>query len=86
MQCFMKKEDKRLIDVEHVETTGESAELTNTIVNSSWCKLMKHISPTFMYIIPMYLGLTTFTKTLPKCHFTYIFCNFLFRSGAPPPK
>ena len=23
MQCFMKKEDKSLIDVEHVETTGE---------------------------------------------------------------
>ena len=23
MQCFMKKKDKSLIDVEHVETTGE---------------------------------------------------------------
>ena len=23
MQCFMKKEDESLIDVEHVETTGE---------------------------------------------------------------
>ena len=36
MQCFMKKEDKRLIDVDNVETTGESAELTNTIVNSTF--------------------------------------------------
>ena len=26
---------------------------------------MKHISPTFMYIIPMYLRLTTFTKKPP---------------------
>ena len=23
MQCFMKKEDKNVIDVQHVETTGE---------------------------------------------------------------
>ena len=23
MQCFMKKEDKSLIDIENVETTGE---------------------------------------------------------------
>ena len=41
---------------------------------------MKNISPTYMYIIPMYLRLTTFTKTLPL----YIFLLFLFRSGAPP--
>ena len=34
--------------------------------------------------LPMYLRLTTFTKTLPKWHFTYIFLLFLFRSGAPP--
>ena len=43
---------------------------------------MKHISPTF--IIPIYLRLTTFQKPSPKCHFTYIFLLFLFRSGAPP--
>ena len=30
----------------------------------------------------MYLRLTTFTKTLPKCNFTYLF-SILFRSGAP---
>ena len=35
MQCFVKKEDKSLIDVENVETTGErfwTPELTNIIV------------------------------------------------------
>ena len=33
MQCFMKKEDKSLIDVDNVESTGERCchELTNTI-------------------------------------------------------
>ena len=31
----------------------------------------------------MYLRLTTFTLTLPKSNFTYIFAIF-FRSGAPP--
>ena len=41
MQCLMKKEDKSLIDLEHVETTGER-----------WCTFIgiKHISPAFMYI------------------------------------
>ena len=32
----------------------------------------------------MYLRLTTFSKPLPKCQFTYLFLLFLFRSGAPP--
>ena len=41
---------------------------------------MKHISPTFRYTIAMYLRLTTFTKTLPQCHFKYFFAIFL-RSG-----
>ena len=37
MQCFMKKEDKSLLDVENIETAGERcrplllSELTNTI-------------------------------------------------------
>ena len=34
---------------------------------------MKHISPTFRYIMPMYLRLTTFTKTLPQMSF-HLFC------------
>ena len=33
---------------------------------------------------PMNFWLTTFTKTLPKCQFTYLFMLFLFRSWAPP--
>ena len=37
-----------------------------------------------MYIIPMYLRLTTFTKTLPQMSFHLYFLLFLFRSGAPP--
>ena len=42
---------------------------------------MKHISPTFRYIIPMYLRLTTFTKTLPQMPFHLCFAIF-FRSVA----
>ena len=34
---------------------------------------MKHISPTFMYIIPMYLRLTPFTKTFPQMSFHLYF-------------
>ena len=54
--------------------------------HSSLCTFigMKHISPTFMYIIPMYLRLTTFTKTLSQKSFHLYFLLFLFRSGAPP--
>ena len=37
-----------------------------------------------MYIIPMYLRLTTFTKTLPQMSFHLYFLLFLFCSGAPP--
>ena len=54
--------------------------------HSSLCTFigMKHISPTFMYIIPMYLRLKTFTKTLPQMSFHLYFLLFLCRSGAPP--
>ena len=81
MQCYMKKEDNSLIDVENAETTGERCLSWRTPLNSSLCTFigMKHISPTFMYIIPMYLRLTTFTKTLPQMSFhLYIFCYFYF--------
>ena len=51
----MKKEDISLIDVENVETTGERCRHLSrrTPLNSSLCTVigMKHISPTFMYII-----------------------------------
>ena len=44
---------------------------------------MKHISPTFMYIIPMYLRLTTFTKTFPQMSFhLYIFAIFISLWGS----
>ena len=76
----MRKEDKSLLDVENVETTGVGCchMSRRTPLNCSLCTFigMKHISPTFRYIIPMYLRLKTFTKTLPKCNFTYIFCYF----------
>ena len=72
-----KKEDKSLLDVENVETAVERCcNLTRrTPLNCSLCMFigMKHISPKFSYIIPIYLMLTPFTKTLPKCHFTYFF-------------
>ena len=84
----MKKEDTSLIDVENVETTGERCcHLSwRTPLNSSLCTFirMKHISPAFVYIIPMCLRLTTFTKTLPQCHFPFKKNYICFRSGAPP--
>ena len=74
MQCLMKKEDKSLLDVENVETVVERCcNLTRrTPLNCSLCMFsgMKHISPQFSYIIPIYLRLTPFTN---KCHFTYFF-------------
>ena len=90
MQCFMKKEDKSPIDVENVETTRERCchQSWRTPLNSSSCTFigMKHISPTFMYIKPMSLRLTTLIlqKTFPKCHFTYIFCYSYFALGLHP--
>ena len=57
-----------VIDEENVETTGERC------CRLSWRtpyvhRNEVHISPTFMYIIPMYLKLTAFTKTLPQMSF-----------------
>ena len=87
MQCFMKKEDKSLIDVEHVETTGERCCHLSwwTPLNSSFCTFigMKHMPPTFMYIIPMCLRLITFTKTLPQMSF-HKFAIFYFPLGLHP--
>ena len=44
---------------------------------------MKHVSPTLncMYIIPVYLKLTTFTKTLSKCHLIYLFGSLYVALG-----
>ena len=77
------KEDKSLMDVENVETIGDRwCHLScRTPLNSSVCTFsgMKHISPRSMYIIPMYLRLTTLTKTLPQMSFHQYFLLFLFR-------
>ena len=88
MQCYTKKEDNSLIDVESAETTGDRCRHLSwrTPLNSSLCTFirMKHISPTFMYIIPMFLRLTTFTKTLPQMSFHLYFCYFYFALGLHP--
>ncbi len=84
MQCYMKKEDNGLIDVESAETTGDAMWATNSLT-SSLCTFIgiKHISPTFMYIIPMNLRLTTFTKTLPQLSFhLYFFAIFISLWGS----
>ena len=60
-------------------------ELTNTILNSSLCRFigMKHISPTCIYIIPIYLKMTAFTKKPPPNVISHIFfCNFLLLWGS----
>ena len=50
--------------------------------NPQFGQNMSHICcTTFMYIIPMYLRLTTFTKPSSKCNFTYIWCYFYFILG-----
>ena len=74
MQCFMKKEHTSLIDVEHVEPSARlkalPSELTNTIEHFIvYVHRNEAHSPTCMYIIPMYLWVTTFTKTVPKLCF-----------------
>ena len=69
MQCFMKKEDKSLLEVENVETTDERfCHLTDTI--EQFIVYVHRNEAHFTYIcvhgLPMYLRLTTFTKTLPQ--------------------
>ena len=62
------------------------SELKNTIELSSVCTFieMKHISPTFMYIIYNVFEAANIYKTLPQMSFHLYFLLFLFRSGAPP--
>ena len=90
MQCFVKKEDRSLIDVENVETAGETnvlpPELTNSIEQFIVYVDRKEAHFTYIYvdIIPTFLRLTTFTKKTPKCHLTYIFCYFYFALGLHP--
>ena len=45
---------------------------------------MKHISPTLMYIIPMYLRLITFTKILPQMLFHLYLFAIIISLWAPP--
>ena len=75
MQCLMKKEDKSLIDLEHVETTGER-----------WCTFIgiKHISPTFMYInhTNVFEADDIYNPPPPSVILHYII--LLFRARAPP--
>ena len=85
VQCFMKQEEKSLIDIENVETTGErSCHLSwRTPLNTSLCTFIgtKHISPTFVYIIPEADNI--YKNPPPNVIFpkkNYI----MFRSGAPP--
>ena len=87
MECFMKKEDKSLIDVENVVTTGKRccSELTNTIQQFMVYvhRNEAYFTYIFMYIIPMYLRLTTFTKTLTQMPFhLYFLAIFILFWGA----
>ena len=69
----MKKEDKSLIDVENVETTGERCcHLSwRTPLNSSLCMFIgtKHISPTFLCIIPSEFEADNIYKNPPQMSF-----------------
>ena len=78
MQCFMKKEDKSLIDVEHVETTVYRrkvlpSELTNAIEQFIVKTFigMKHLSPTLILCISCQCirGCQHLQKHSPKCNF-----------------
>ena len=88
MQCFMKKEDKSLIDVDNFETTGERCchQSWRTPLNSSLCTFigMKHISPTYSIACKCIWGWQHLQKLSPKCHFSYILLLFLFCFGVPP--
>ena len=81
MQCFIKKEDESLIDVDTFETTGEecvASELTNTIE-----QLIVYVHQNEAHFTYIYLYHTTVFETdniyknpSPKCNFTYIFSYF----------
>ena len=74
MQCFMKKEDKSLIDVDNYRRKVLPSELTNTI--EQFMVYVNRIEAHFTYIkysMPMYLRLTTFTQTLPQMSFLLYF-------------
>ena len=57
------------------------SELTNTIEQFI---VYVHRNEAHFTSYPMYLRLTTFTKTLPQMSFHLYVLLFLFRSGGPP--
>ena len=86
MQCYMKKEDNSLIDVENVETTCRRkvspSELTNTIEQFIVCVHRNEAHFTYIYVYHT-KWLTTFTKTLPQMSFhLYLFAIFISLWGS----
>ena len=85
---IMKKEDKSLIDVEHVETTGERCRHLSwrTPLNSSLFTFigMKHISPTFYVYHTNVFEADNIYKNPPPNVISQFFCYFYFALGLHP--
>ena len=81
MHYFMKKEDRSLLEVENVETTGERCcHLTDTI--EQFIVYVHRNEAHFTYVCIW--GWQHLQKPSLKCHFTYIFCYFYFALGLHP--
>ena len=97
MQCFVEKEDKSLIDVENVETAGETkvlpSELTNTIEQFIVYvdRNESHYTYIYVYHTNVFEADNIYTQKLPQMSFHLFFFAilFLFDSadcwGAPRP-
>ncbi len=68
------------LQTSHTVEHGRGVNRVYCVRSSEWSTFHLHLC----IIIPMYPRLTTFTKTSPKCHFTYIFCYFYFTLGLHP--
>ena len=89
MQCYMKKEDNSLIDVESAETNYRRkvspSELTNTI--EQFIVYVHRNEPHFTYIYVYHTNVSEadniYKNPPPNVIFHLYFLLFLFRSGAP---
>ena len=83
----MKKEDKSLIDVENVETTGVRfpPELANTIEQFIVYIYRNEAHFTYIYVYHSNVfEADSIYKNPPSNVISHIFFRYFFRSGAPP--
>ena len=79
-QCFMKKEDKGLIDVENVETTGERC----CHLNSSFHRNEAHFTYIYVYHTNVFEADNIYKNPPPNVISSILFCYFYFTLGLYP--